>query len=122
MKVSRLVVKTAILGLAAFGAQQLWNRYTRPAVDALDQDVGPGVREAARSVRDVVAGGSGHITREEVAAMHVPPGPGQTEDDHWLSAAAATELGLDPEGHEPDSLRRGSDQASGATATSGTNH
>ncbi len=121
MKVSRLVVKTAILGLAAYGAQQAWNRYTRPAVDAFDRQVGPAVRDAASSVRDAVAGGSGHITQEGVASMHVPPGPGQTEDDSWLSAAAAKELGLDAEGHEPESLHD-RDSTSGSTATSGTNH
>ena len=121
MKVARLVTKTAILGLAAYGAQQAWNRYTRPALDAVEQQVAPAVRDAASSVRDAAAGGSGHITREDVASVHVPPGPGQTADDSWLSAAAAKELGLDAEGHEPDSLRE-SDSASGSTATSGTNH
>ncbi|MBK5287704.1 MAG: hypothetical protein JJE46_04475 [Acidimicrobiia bacterium] len=123
MKTARIVVKSMVVGLAAYGARELWARYQKPATEAIDDQIAPAVRDAARSVKASSTSAAHNLkesARSAVATVaesqgsdgdepavtdrRVAPGPGQTADDHWLSARAAAELGLDAEGHEPESL------------------
>ena len=99
MKMSRLVVKTAVVGLAAYGARELWSRYQKPAADAIDEQIAPAVRDAARSVKASSSAAAQNLKESAKSAMTAvadadgetaspapelvtPPGPGRTAEDH----------------------------------------
>ena len=83
MKMSHLVVKTAVVGLAAYGARELWSRYQKPAADAIDEQIAPAVRDAARSVKASSSAAAQNLKESAKSAMtacdRAPDAPGRRE-------------------------------------------
>jgi len=96
----KITIKIATLGLAGYGAHQLWVRYRGPAValahdtsQAVEQQIAPAIEEGAKAVGEASRSAASHVAdvaREAVTSV--------TESAHGIPVAspAVDDTGLVP--------------------------
>jgi hypothetical protein len=100
MKLARITLNVATLGLAGYGAHQIWVRYHGPAValthdtsEAVEHQIAPAIHDGAKSVGEASRAAASHVAdvaREAVTSV--------TESAHGIpvTSPAVDDTGLVP--------------------------
>ena len=123
MKLAKLTIKTATLGLAGYGAQQLWTQYRKPATtlahetsQAIATQVAPVIQESAKSVREsskTAASQVADATRDAAASVsNGTVGAAETETSNAPDPASA--LVVDDSGLVPAAAAGGTNRDANA--------